>query len=232
MRLTSPARGPSPLSPARQALAKVIAAIAENQRQIAALSVAIETAWSTVSAAEAAVTVAQDAMAQAQRNAATYLVDQALGVAGDAPKTIQSARAELLAAEDNLAASKAARDALTTRFAEEQKRPERLTVDLAEAARTVVRVEAADATQMLAAEVVALQRQLIDQAYALSWLVSQRRMIGEPPAADLARDAELRLYQMPASWDLARAPDASLTLGVWRAAFETLKTDPTAPLPT
>lgn len=91
--------------------------------------------------------------------------------------------------------------------------------------------ECQPAARALADRLTELQRELIDKAMTLNFLVG---CAPRPVPAD-AKDKEVIAAHCtnspPLAWPIAREPGASPTLTKWRAAYELLKTDAGAKLP-
>jgi len=99
-------------SPAREALAAAIAKHADAVQNVTACNAAHDSARQAARDADAAVEAAAAAIAEAKTAAVQYLTDVARGTAGEAPLTVKQARANHLAAKDDLEAAIAARDGL------------------------------------------------------------------------------------------------------------------------
>lgn len=112
MGAVQPLRKHATRSPEREALAAAIAAHKGLLAEIAAVDVALSSAWSAIVAAERDAERAAARIEEAKANAAKFQTDTLLGKAGAAPVSIREARAAAQDADDALATAREARAAL------------------------------------------------------------------------------------------------------------------------
>ncbi|MGI4945164.1 MAG: hypothetical protein ACRYHQ_32150, partial [Janthinobacterium lividum] len=230
---------PAPAQSAeRAALAVAIASHAELQARCNAAYKARDTADRAIWAARECLDAAPELIERAKANAAKALVDGALGVASPTSQSIREARNVLQDAEDELEAAEASRAALRT---EEDSLGRAMLWSQSKvqiAAEAVVRAEAANAAQALAAEVVRLQDEMLRQGQALEWLASRGALPVVEEHGSLhgqvrdpgVRIAIERMMAAPFRWNLEDV-DARPGADAWRAALVALQFDAMAPLP-
>jgi hypothetical protein len=220
-------------SPARAALAIAIAEKAAADEAHRKLVAAGESLAQAVYTADGVVEAARQAIEDAKEGTVRHLTAIATGEAGKAPKTVKQARQEMTDAEEALELARAARDGLTGRIDEARATAARMVDRVREAAKGVL-AEAPAATGLLA-EVIDLQREIINKGRAMSWLMGQGILPGASSAmrqsGDPLRDAYItRLFVDMLPVDYAVAADASCA-PAWQAALEALCVDPSAELP-
>lgn len=174
---------------------------------------------------------------RAQADAVAHALARATGSAGEAPPTVQEARAALSAAQDGLAIARGARDGLVAAIDEAARVLEQAMRRVEVAARAVVASEACRAAQAAVAEVEQLQNALVMSGGRLLWLSrsgalpvieNHGPMFGQV-RDDRTRAAISRLSSPPDQWrELLAQNDGA---AAWIAAFEALLVDAATPLP-
>jgi hypothetical protein len=165
--------------------------------------------------------------------AADYAVAVAGGTAGEAPVSIKVARAAVTDAADEVAAAQAAVPTIEARLAEAENDARWTRQRRHDAAVAVL--AASPEVARLVAELDRLQHEMITLTDAFVWLERQRAIarkvrtdMFDQPAVPAGR-VYLRINSPPMRWDLR---DEALASPAWERAFEALKLDADAPLPT
>lgn len=226
------------VSPERAALADAVArfkgAEARRNAVLKAEETAIRAVWearTVMEGAEAAVTAARE---EAVRQTVARLMGEDVAEASPVTRASQVAQDARVRHEDAIAA----RDILNARRGEDDRAVQSAAMGLDSCVGAVIAAEAAPRAAALAAEVIALQRELAAKSNELFWLVDHRAFpqaegytgIAARPADNELRQALIRLHEAPVTaWtDLLPRPAPSV---VWSAARDALRLDPAAPLP-
>jgi chromosome segregation ATPase len=201
-----------PAQPPRVALAAAIEAYRQRVRSFEQAKQAEQSAAGELRQAKAAVERAREAIKEAQENAVIYAKQVARGDAGPAPVSIKTAKADLVALEDQLATAEAAMTQLTK---EREAAGNSVGYAQSKIERAVAGVLRSDpAIGKLLARYAQAQRELAALAEALDIVA--------------AAGGEL-----PQDWRSSRLGPggASDLIKVWKAAIAALATDAEAALP-
>jgi hypothetical protein len=228
------AAAPPPQSPARQKLAAAIDNLTELQSRIAALEEAHQRTYRAVNEAHAAHEAAVAGIDAALHAASDHAVAAILhpDTAGQPPVSVAAARATAQAAADALATAEQVRDKLR---AEAKTLPDALPLrEMArdDAARQVLREEGGPAIAALFARIDAAYREVLDCGLALIALQRLDVVIDRGPDAYPRAMEFCSVFRNGfAEWIMSSTPAASPTAAAWRAAYEALRLDATAPVP-
>ncbi len=224
------------VSPERTALAAAIDAHGAHLAQRDGARRAEGLADEAVARARRAFTIAEDEAEHAQSNTAQFLIRQAMGVAGDPPRTLRQAQDAVADARSELDAAKAALEAIRV----EVKRLDTSWTEgkVRDAAKAVMRAECSTAAMAVGAEVVRLQTALVQAGQVLAFFVKANAVPTIGAIGSMHGQAEDKLIQTamhrmlnspPLTWDeIMQQRD---TAAPWRAALAALETDANAPLP-
>lgn len=218
--------------PARAMLAITIEEKKTADEAYRKLVAAGESLQSAVFAAGRAVEVARQAVEDAKADTVSHLTAIATGTAGNPPKTVKVARAELAEAEEALELARAARDGLSGRIEEAKTTAERMVDRVRDAAKAVLADSAA--AKGLLDEVLKVQRELISQGRALSWLMSQGILPGDNSGPRQEGDPLRLAYRTKQFIDMLPvyyADEKPSAAPEWQKALEALTLDANAPLP-
>ena len=228
-------------SAAREALAMAIAERDAYEAEHRAIEAAASTARTASFTATSALAAARRAVDEARITETERLVASATGAAPPTGLTLREARAAVVDAEDLVTATGDARDLLAARLRESESR-RRWPSDKVKAAAVAVLGESPVAGR-IAAELHALQREMLDRALVLRWLIDKGIIDAAPPApttsegataAPPARLIDARFDQAPLVWrqfDAGSFDGIEFASGRWIDALERLQNDADAEIP-
>jgi len=221
-----------PLSPARQRLAEAIAAQTAAAERIALLVSAQTRARTAWTAADAALTAAREGAEEAALRAHEHNVATLLGNPPPSIPTRRDAAATLQGATDAATDAEAAAHAIAAELDTLQAGGRERADKIAAAASAVMREEMQPAAEALAAEIVALQRDMIDKGRALLALSRHNVVATQAPAATPAASAARAALESAlidcAAWHRAGSSPSEAR---YEAALAALKADAMAEVP-
>jgi DNA repair exonuclease SbcCD ATPase subunit len=230
------ARGnPAPPSAARVELAERIEALQAAKERLQGIHAALDgdgrVSWSALWAAEAAVKTANENLEAAKQAAADFLMRDAIGKAEGAEPSLAAARAAVLAAEDRVAAIRAARDKLNAEIKPAEETIERAGYYRDDAVRGVLYEEAEGVLAAAVAELQAMHKQLVEKHLALSLLIFEATTPNQPMNVPALSEIKNRATFAIEQWPLSHMPNASPSRVAWQAAIKALADDANAKLP-
>jgi chromosome segregation ATPase len=217
LRLATGKSEPPPRSPERIALAAAIDRHAAALADFAATEKALSETRARIyhaDGAREAIEKARAAIEEAKTNAADHLTSLALGTAGDAPISVEDARAALRAAEDKLVALEATETALAARLKSCESALYFKRDHLNKGLQDVVKSETG--VRKLLSEFAALKREINERSDVLRWLHSKSLIPDE-----FKGWGNEKIYN-----------DLRDGTAPWKDAFDRLSIDADAPLPT
>jgi hypothetical protein len=215
----------------RQCLSEIVAALDELRLEQRRLAAAADPAWYAQRAAEDALAAARASIEIAARAAVTHRVSVLAGGDDEPPPSVEDARRAVRSAEDELAATDAARAEIERRSVEVAEAISMRELIVRNRAAEILWTEARPAILTLAAEARAAQMAWLGKAMQIDFLMGLCPPGGlsetDAPLVE-ARSCARDLGVPPSAWRNAQGGDATAK---WRAAFEGLQRDASTKLP-